>query len=98
MPPAAIDSISSSGTEPLPFHIPGWASTHTPPAPVISSRASCGASACFGTYATPSSEMKRSNASFSCCTMPASTIACAMWGRAIRSSPAISRTRSKEMS
>ena len=98
MPASAISSISASGTDPLPFHIAGCASTQTPPASRISASASIGASACFGTYAMPPSEMNRSNASFSVATMPASTIACAMCGRAIRSSPAIARTCSKEMS
>src|SRR5580765_4672169 len=42
--------------------------------------------------------MYESKASRSVVTIPASTMAWAMWGRAIRSSPAISRTRSKERS
>ena len=40
IPPAAISSINASGTVSLPRHIPGWASTHTPPASPISRRAS----------------------------------------------------------
>ena len=34
MPAPAISSISTSGTEPWPFHIPGCASTQTPPGPL----------------------------------------------------------------
>lgn len=77
--------------------MPGCARTHAPPAARISRSASIGSRACFGTYASPSSEMYRSNASRSVATMPASTIACATCGLAIVWPPAISRTRSNEI-